>query len=786
MNSLGSRQLVCALLTIAIVFSVSLSALSITHGISSDGGSPPSQDQRVVISSETGDLPTHLHLSWVNDPQRAITVMWQTVNDSSSSTVRYSVDGSYSLTATGTHSKPSWASGYIHTVNITHLSPDTTYNYVAGDAVAGWSSPHTFKTAPGMSKSFSFLVLGDSRNPSATNPNYSGWDLVSGAASTVPSDFILAVGDDAYDARNQSLWDAWFPFLERVAADRPYMQTPGNHEYYNLTLWQNYVGQFSFPGNEHYYSFNYSSFHIVVLDNGNRWATPIEVGTPQYNWLVSDLQSASADQKHPWKIVMFHEPPFNSLGSDTVARSAWSPLFDQYHVDLVISGHRHSYERTYPINATGVVKDVGTDGYHWATPPGTIYVTDACGGESLFPLAAPQSWTICQDKQWGFSEFRFFEENNSLQMIHYNTTKAVVDSFWIEKELNESHNPIVISGDADFALKAASEKWSGLGTTADPYIIANYDINSSSLSGIRISNTKVHFTISDITAHSSSHGYVGIRLCNVANGRIENSVMTGNQYGIYIVDSNHIEISDCAVSSSSSNGIYLKSCKNMLIEGCQILNNGNNGIQILSCIDTAIASSNSSSNGWSGIYSSLTGNISVTGGHYLSNLMNGIYLVKSPDADISGAAFSDNSQRGIYLINCNDTMLVGCKVNSNHQHGIHLSSCLNINLSGSDISSNLWDGIYARLCGNTTVNSCWTNYSGMYGIYLSGCSGTTVSGGGAANNVRSGVTLASSNNVLITGSTATDNNGYGIYNIGSTAVTVTGCILTGNRYGPMN
>ena len=36
-------------------------------------------------------------------------------------------------------------------------------------------------------------------------------------------------------------------------------------------------------------------------------------------------------------------------GSDPGIRRAWLPLFDRYQVDLVLSGHEHDYERSYPV-----------------------------------------------------------------------------------------------------------------------------------------------------------------------------------------------------------------------------------------------------------------------------------------------------------------------------------------------------------------------------------------------------------------------------------------------------
>src|SRR5258708_26530103 len=46
-------------------------------------------------------------------------------------------------------------------------------------------------------------------------------------------------------------------------------------------------------------------------------------------------------------------------GSDLGIRQAWLPLFDRYGVDLVVNGHDHDYERSFPCR--GLDSMVGTE-----------------------------------------------------------------------------------------------------------------------------------------------------------------------------------------------------------------------------------------------------------------------------------------------------------------------------------------------------------------------------------------------------------------------------------------
>jgi 3',5'-cyclic AMP phosphodiesterase CpdA len=69
------------------------------------------------------------------------------------------------------------------------------------------------------------------------------------------------------------------------------------------------------------------------------------MSSAQLEWLENSLSASTAR----WKIAVFHHPIYSSgkeHGSSFMLREMLEPLFTQYHVNAVFSGHDHSYERT--------------------------------------------------------------------------------------------------------------------------------------------------------------------------------------------------------------------------------------------------------------------------------------------------------------------------------------------------------------------------------------------------------------------------------------------------------
>jgi alkaline phosphatase D len=85
----------------------------------------------------------------------------------------------------------------------------------------------------------------------------------------------------------------------------------------------------------------------------------------QTTWLESTLKSASNDTTIDWIVVQMHQTALSSShdnGSDLGIRQAWLPLFDKYQVDLVLCGHDHDYERSFPVRGFNHNQGTGLSG----------------------------------------------------------------------------------------------------------------------------------------------------------------------------------------------------------------------------------------------------------------------------------------------------------------------------------------------------------------------------------------------------------------------------------------
>jgi parallel beta-helix repeat protein len=127
------------------------------------------------------------------------------------------------------------------------------------------------------------------------------------------------------------------------------------------------------------------------------------------------------------------------------------------------------------------------------------------------------------------------------------------------------HSSIVIVGNQNFSL--ANGVTGGSGTGQDPYVIEGWEIDTL----LEVHSTNASFVIRNVFVHGT--GNAGIVLDEVRNGHVENSTVTGRQFGIEIVKTVNATVSGNSVSSSTSDGIRVLTSSNISVTDNEVSDN---------------------------------------------------------------------------------------------------------------------------------------------------------------------------------------------------------------------
>ena len=282
-----------------------------------------------------------------------------------------------------------------HEVVLSGLSPATRYCYSVGSAsqtLSGGDEAHCFVTTPnpGASGPIRIWAFGDAGF--ADDAQRSVRDAYLAFTGGRRTDVWLMLGDNAYfDGTDAEYQAAVFDMYPSLLKNTVLWSTFGNHEFRSSKSASQtgpYYDSFTFPtageaggtpsGTEAYYSFDHGNVHFVSLNSHD---VPRLPGDPMLTWLRDDLAQNTRD----WTIVFFHHPPYSngSHKSDNPdgldgelqdMRENAMPILEEFGVDLVLTGHSHSYERSFLLDGhyglsntlTEAMKIDSGDGRTWS------------------------------------------------------------------------------------------------------------------------------------------------------------------------------------------------------------------------------------------------------------------------------------------------------------------------------------------------------------------------------------------------------------------------------------
>jgi Concanavalin A-like lectin/glucanases superfamily/Calcineurin-like phosphoesterase len=282
---------------------------------------------------------------------------------------------------------------------------------------------------------------------------------------------ILGLGDYSYN----STADCWLDMVASV--DKKIKVTLGNHD----RIYSNQVMD-HFNLSKPYYSFNFQNTHFAALST----EIPYDEGSEQYAFIKNDLARADSDLSIKWIIVFFHHPIYTSpsvIPPNVIFRDIYHPLFDKYHVDFVLQGHAHNYQRSYPLkynpsnSSNPIITDLNSQNH--VAPQGPIFLIAGTGGESLYGIRCQAAFTVAQRISFGFLEMQIYNNGSTTKGRFYDTNGSITDEFIIDKSLAANapgyhYEPyITFSGPNSTEKVTHANKDTGSQLTVDKSLAAN-------------------------------------------------------------------------------------------------------------------------------------------------------------------------------------------------------------------------------------------------------------------------------------------------------------------------
>lgn len=366
---------------------------------------PSSQQELDAEQHRPGKHPDRIVATLAGDPSSTRAVSWRTDDTVAASEAQIAEATDWTefeaqAETVGATTAPLEAdlgyTAHFHTVNFEGLQPDTSYLYRVGDPVQdSWSEWIEFTTAADTDEPFEFIFLGDAQNDIEEH-----WTRVVERAYQHSTDIDLMVhpGDLVDFGDRDHEWGEWTQAVARNGAQVPTLAAPGNHEYFredgSRELSDYWRAQFANPdngptGHEDYdntvYSVDHQGVRFISLNSAYREAEPGDPAAQQQfldgqaDWLEDQL----SDNPNDWTVVFFHHPTYSTgEGRDnSLSRNTWRPLLEENDVDLVLSGHDHTYGRGF----------TNPDGKRRPLIDGPVYV-NSVSGPKMYEVSG-DNWT---------------------------------------------------------------------------------------------------------------------------------------------------------------------------------------------------------------------------------------------------------------------------------------------------------------------------------------------------------------------------------------------------------
>lgn len=258
------------------------------------------------------------------------------------------IESVFSIEQSSTDSSTGFASRFVCKAELTNLKQNTKYYYriISGTEK---SKIRSFTTAKQESGKHDILFLADTQSANLSSFQRANKVIEMLKSKSTKPELALIAGDIVDRGGYEAQWNAYFNGV--TAFDDMLLTTvPGNHEYYHDNkpgyIDPSYYNQFfNNPQNgpegrrNSSYFVKHDNVLIIMLDIINR-----EYIEEHKAW----FREVCEQNPSQWIIVMSHAGAISAgvySGDASFVAKNFKPLFEEYQVDLALSGHEHIYIR---------------------------------------------------------------------------------------------------------------------------------------------------------------------------------------------------------------------------------------------------------------------------------------------------------------------------------------------------------------------------------------------------------------------------------------------------------
>ena len=337
-----------------------------------------------------------------------------------------------------------------------YLVENMTYYYQYSTNGVDWSDTYTYKTHS--FSDYQAVLVGDPQIGASGSNGQGTQDDTDIAVNTYAwnktlqkalgaggiaenASFILSAGDQIdYSSsgtngsgeiiREQEYAGFLYPDVLRST---PLATTIGNHE----SMVDDYSLHYNNPnastlgstesGGDYYYSYGDTLF--ISLNSNSR-------NVEEHRQLMKEAVASHEDAK--WKVVLFHHDIYGSGSPHSDVDGAnlrilFAPLMDEFNIDLCLTGHDHSYARTYQILDGKVIETVGVseNASKAYNPEGTLYIAaGSASGSKFYTLNTVKQYYIAERSNTPeptFSTIDFSGDSLTIKTYDYNGQKYAND-----------------------------------------------------------------------------------------------------------------------------------------------------------------------------------------------------------------------------------------------------------------------------------------------------------------------------------------------------------------------